>query len=311
MPGTRSRRRRWWSIGAAAFPSVAAAHGGEHAPTLAEAWSLSPWLLVPGAIALALYGLGLARLWRDAGIGRGVRRREALAFASGIGVLFASLVWPLDALGEWSLAAHMTQHMILLALAPPLLLLGRPAAAFAHAVPVAATRALRRTFSAAHAHGVRALAPATAAHVAVMVVWHVPVATVAALAHDGLHWAMHATFLLAGWWFWAAMLHRIRDRDTGVGAPLVAIVVVMMQMGFIGALLTFAPRPLYAPYVERTPALGLAPLADQQLAGLVMWVPASVPYLLGGLWLLAVWFGRAERSARGHASAARRARPEA
>lgn len=280
-----------------AAPGAAAAHAREHAPTLADAWTLSPWLLVPAAASLALYACGLARLWRRAGVGRGIAMLEAAAFAGGGVALFAALVWPLDAYGEWSLAAHMGQHMLLLALAPPLLLLGRPAAALAHAVPVAVATAVRRAFAPVHARGVSALAPATAAHVAVMGLWHVPVATTAALAHEALHGAMHASFLLAGWWFWAAMLHRIRDRETGIGAALVAAVVVMMQMGFVGALLTFAPRPLYAPYIERAPALGLDALSDQQLAGLVMWVPAGVPYLVGGAWLLVAWFARMERRA--------------
>lgn len=293
------------------MPGAAAAHGGEHAPTLAGAWSLSPWLLGPGAFVLASYACGVARVWRRAGVGRGITRLEALAFAGGIAALFASLVWPLDALGEWSLAAHMGQHMLLLALAPPLLLIGRPAAAFAHAVPLAITGALRRVSAPVQARGMPALAAATGVHVAVTGLWHVPVATAAALAHDGLHWAMHASFLFAGLWFWAAMLRRIRDRDTGVGAALVAVIVVMMQMGFIGALLTFAPRPLYTPYVERAPAVGLEAVADQQLAGLVMWVPASVPYLVGGLWLLTAWFARVERGDRVRDAAAYRARPRA
>ncbi|GHA79259.1 cytochrome c oxidase assembly protein [Cognatilysobacter bugurensis] len=279
------------------MPGVVLAHGGEHAPRLSDAWSLSPWLLVPAVIALAGYVLGVTRLWRRAGIGRGIARREATAFAGGVAALFAALVWPLDALGEWSLAAHMAQHMVLLALAPPLVMLGRPGAALAHAVPTNVAVAARRIIAPVHTRAAKALAAATGAQVAVMGLWHLPAATAAALAHEAVHWAMHASFLLAGLWFWAAMVHRIRDRDTGVGGALVAVVVVMMQMGFVGALLTFAPQPLYATYLPRAPALGLDPMTDQQLAGLLMWVPASVPYLVGGLWLLAAWFARAAKGA--------------
>ena len=288
------------------LPRASFAHSTEHAPTLAHAWSLSPWLLVPGAALLALYLVGLARLWSRAGLGRGIARREVAAFAGGVVALFAALVWPLDAFGEWSLAAHMGQHMLLLALAPPLLLLGRPAAALAHAVPMRVASATQRLFAPLQHAATSALAPATAVHVAVMGLWHLPDATAAALAQEGLHWAMHASFLIAGLWFWAAMLHRMRDRETGIGAALVAVIVVMMQMGFVGALLTFAPRPLYAPYLQRAPALGLDALADQQLAGLIMWVPASVPYLVGGLWLLVAWMARLDRRS---SAAAPRERP--
>ncbi|OHE86568.1 MAG: hypothetical protein A2579_02995 [Lysobacterales bacterium RIFOXYD1_FULL_69_11] len=74
-----------------------------------------------------------------------------------------------------------------------------------------------------------------------------------------------------------------------------AIVAVMMQMGFIGALLVFSRRALYPVYAERAPLLGLDVLADQQLAGLVMWVPACVPYLVGGVWLMWRGLQRVER----------------
>lgn len=302
---SRSRFRRLTvlavTLGATA-PGCAFAHGGEHAPTLAHAWSLSPWLLVPAGIALALYVAGLTRLWHRAGIGRGVRVPAVAGFAAGVAALFFSLVWPLDSLGEWSLAAHMAQHMLLLALAPPLLLAGRPIATFAHALPPRIGALLHRTCERMHMRMVQALAAATAVHVTVMGLWHLPAATSAALGNEAVHWAMHASFLLAGLWFWAAMLRRIRDVETGVGPGLVAIIAVMMQMGFVGALLTFSRRPLYAAYVERTPALGLDALSDQQLAGLVMWVPASLPYLIGGLWLMLRWFERLERrQAAGHA----------
>ena len=118
-----------------------------------------------------------------------------------------------------------------------------------------------------------------------MLAWHLPAATAAALAHEGLHWAMHGSFLLAGLWYWSVLLHGVRDRQVSVGPGLVSIVAVMMAMGLLGALLVFAPRPLYPVYVERAPMLGLDALADQQLAGLVMWIPSALPYLAGGLWL--------------------------
>lgn len=259
-----------------------------HAPsggTATGAWTLSPWLLLPGGLLLALYATGLVRLWRRAGIGRGLDGWRVAAFLAGIGVLFLALVWPLDALGAWSLAAHMGQHMLLLALAPPLLLLGRPLAVWAQALPGPWPGRLHRAGAPAVRHLHLRLALATAAHCAVMLAWHLPAATAAALAHEGLHWAMHGSFLLAGLWYWSVLLHGVRDRQAGIGPGLVSIVAVMMAMGLLGALLVFAPRPLYPVYVERAPMLGLDALADQQLAGLVMWIPSALPYLAGGLWL--------------------------
>lgn len=290
----------WRLLPAAAAPLAAFAHDGAvHPPTLATAWSLSPGLLVPAAAALALYLVGLARVWQRAGVGHGISGAAAAGFGAGCVALFLAAVWPLDALGEWSLAAHMGQHMLLLALVPPLLLAGQPVAAIAHALPRRWAGTLHRRIGRVYAAGATRLAAATAMQLAVMALWHLPAATAIALEHEPVHWAMHASFLGAGLWYWAAMLHRLRgvgtDGGAGAGAALVAVVVVMMQMGFVGALLTFSPRPLYAVYVERAPMVGLDALTDQQLAGLLMWVPASLPYLIGGLWLVSVWLGRIER----------------
>ncbi|NZA25780.1 cytochrome c oxidase assembly protein [Luteimonas sp. SJ-92] len=264
----------------------ALAHQREGVPTLATAWSLSPLLLAPLALLVLLYAAGLARLWRRAGAGHGVAFAEASAFVAGIVALLLATVWPLDAYGEWSLAAHMAQHMLLLALVPPLLLAGRPLAVAAMALPRRWAQALHRATRRPAERMAQALATATAAHLAVMLAWHLPAATAAALANDAVHWLMHGSFLAAGLWFWAALWRRIRMPDTGAGAGVVALVAVMMGMGLLGALLTFSARPLYPVYVQRAPLLGLDPLADQQLAGIVMWVPSALPYLLGGLWLL-------------------------
>lgn len=273
---------------------VARAHEGDgHAPSLADAWSLSPWVLLPLAAWALAYAVGVARLWRRAGIGGGVRVAEASGFALGIATLLLAAVWPLDALGEWSLGAHMAQHMLLLAVVPPMLLAGRPRSVLAHALPAAWAQGVHRGLGSGVRHAGGALAAACVAHAGVMIGWHLPAATAAALANDAVHWAMHLSFLGAGLWFWTALWRRLREPDVGAGAGLVAVVAVMMPMGLMGALLTFSPRVLYPVYLERAPQLGLDPLVDQQLAGIVMWVPGAVPYLVGGLWLLSRSFARA------------------
>jgi len=298
MEGRRRYRiaRAAWTIlplSTGLLPSVALAHdAADRAPAWATAWSLSPWLLVPLAAFVALYAAGLWRLWRGGHAGRGISRAEAAGFCAGLLSLLLATVWPFDAMGEWSLAAHMAQHMLLLALAPPLLLSGRPLAATAAALPVAWSRSLhRRIQPCAGAFG-RSLAVATCANVAVMWGWHLPASLALALRSEAVHWAMHGSFLLAGLWLWALMWQRIRDGGAGALAGAVGTVVVMMQMGFLGALLTFSPRVLYPVYAERAPELGMTALADQQLAGLIMWVPACLPYLAGALWLLAREFRR-------------------
>ncbi len=296
MTHPRSRFAVWGLVLAMSWPSLAGAHSTEDVPSLATAWTLSPWLLVPLAAFVLFYACGLARLWRRAGWGRGLGGGQLLAFVTGIAALLLATVWPLDALGEWSMAAHMAQHALLLAVVPPLLLASQPGAALASLVPTRASKWFHRQVRTPLQGVLFALAPATVVHCAVMWGWHLPAAIAAALAGETLHWLMHASFLLAGLWFWSAVLHRLRDPAGGVGAGLLALVVVMMQMGLMGALLTFAGRPLYAHYALQAPRLGLDPLADQQLAGLLMWVPACLPYLLAGVWLL--WQGLRRDDAR-------------
>ncbi|WP_447731194.1 cytochrome c oxidase assembly protein [Pseudoxanthomonas suwonensis] len=262
--------------------------------SLAEPWTPpGPWLLPP-LLLLALYLAGLWRLWRRAP-GRGIVPREAAGFVAGIVLLAFLLGGPPNAYARWSLGAHMAQHMLLLAVLPPLLLAGRPWAAISGALPRWLAAGLHRLLHPAGAWLAARLAPATVAHAAVMVLWHLPGSLQAAVASEGLHEAMHASFLLAGLWFWTALWRRIRDGGAGPAPGVVATVALMMMMGFLGALLTFAPRPLYPLYAFRSPEVGLEPLADQQLAGLLMWVPSCLPYLAGALWLTWRGLGRLER----------------
>ncbi|MGJ4729397.1 cytochrome c oxidase assembly protein, partial [Luteimonas sp. SDU101] len=161
------------------------------------------------------------------------------------------------------------------------------------ALPPDWSRALHRCAQACAVAPLRSLSAATLANVAVMWGWHAPAALELALASEALHWLMHGSFLAAGLWLWTLLWQRLRDDVAGGAlAGTVAIVVVMMQMGFLGALLTFSRRTLYPFYEARTPQLGLDVLSDQQLAGLVMWVPSCLPYLAGAIWLLAREFGR-------------------
>lgn len=254
---------------------------------------------------MLLYATGLGRLWRRAGVGAGVSPAGFASAAIGVLVLLLSTTWPLDAYGEWSLAAHIAQHMLLIAFVPPLLLAGQPLAVAAHALPAALAQRLHRTLGAARARAARSLTAAAVTHGVVLCAWHLPAATTAALESDPVHWTMHGTFLASGLWLWAAMWRRIRDPHVGAGAGIVALVAVMMQMGFIGALLTFSARPLYPVYAARAPRLGLDVMADQQLAGVLMWVPSCLPYLAGAMWLLWRGFARLSRQSAATGSARR------
>lgn len=210
------RWRRPATAGLLAGAGPAVAHDAGHGvPGLAEAWTLSPLVLVPLLLFAGLYGRGLWRLWAGGHAGRGISRPQALAAAAGVLALLLATVWPFDALGDWSLAAHMAQHMLLLAVAPPLLLAARPRAALAAALPAAGARALHAVARACAVPMLRSLAAATLANVAVMWGWHLPAALALALASEPVHWLMHGSFLGAGLWLWTLLWQRLRDDASG------------------------------------------------------------------------------------------------
>ncbi len=282
------------------LPERAAAHASDATPSLASAWTLDPILLLPLVTGVLMYTTGLTMYWRRAGPGHGIRVFEAGAFLAGVLVLSVALVWPLDVFGEWSLAMHMAQHMLLIAVAAPLLLLGRPGVVWLKALPAAwagrvawPLRVLKKRRAFAIFTGITA---ATLLQTGVMWGWHAPQAMQFALTNNLAHYAMHGSFLAAGFFFWWALLRALRDNSAGFGAGAIALVGTMAQMGLLSALLTFSQVPRYPWYFERSGALGLKPLEDQQLAGLIMWVPGAVPYLIGALWLMATWLLRSERS---------------
>ena len=121
------------------LPATAWAHGLTLVPPegIWYAWSFDPLILVPLLLTHWLYGRGVLKLWRQAGIGRGIRRFEAACFLAGELTLVLALVWPFDALGGTLFSGHMIQHMLLMVVAPPLLVLGRPLAPVMWALPEA------------------------------------------------------------------------------------------------------------------------------------------------------------------------------
>ncbi len=115
--------------------------------------------------------------------------------------------------------------------------------------------------------------------------WHAPPLFEAALVNPPLHMLEHASFVLTAIWFWSALLASVRSPSRRLGAG-VAILATLIHSGILGAILTFAPRPIYAVYRDDALTLGVDALADQQLAGLVMWVPGGVIYLVAALWVV-------------------------
>ena len=279
----------------AALPAAVLAHGPAAAPPWQ--WNLAPWLLALLALSAFGYARGLRRLWRNAGRGRGVAAHEAACFALGWLALAAALVSPLDTLGARLFSVHMVQHELLMVVAAPLLVLGRPLGTWAWALSPRQRRWAGRLFSSRGWSGPWATLTdplaAFSLHALAVWAWHLPVAFDAALAREGWHIAQHGAFLATALFFWWSVLgHDPRGRY-GPGHSAASLFATMMHTGALGALLSLAPQPWYAPYVASTLALGLDPAQDQQLGGLVMWVPAGLVYVVAALWVLGRMLTRA------------------
>lgn len=205
-------------------------------------WNLDPPLLA--ALALALV-LGRSR-----------------AGAAAVAVLAVAFVSPLCALSAALFSARVVHHLLLVAVAAPLIALALPAR-----VP-------------------RGTTPLFLISTAVLWTWHLPQAYDAAMANTGVYWVMQATLLGSATCFWRTVL----APGQPAGQAGLAILGAYMQMGLLGALLTFAPDALYAIHQRAPLSWGFTPLSDQQLGGIIMWVPAGLPYAaFGALVALRGW----------------------
>src|SRR6476661_6367507 len=179
------------------LPAAALAHvpeAGPAAPSLWE-WNLEVWLLALLVGSAALYAHGIRRLWRNAGPGRGIPHSAVLAFALGWLTLVLALVSPLDALGGRLFSAHMVQHELLMVVAAPLLVIGRPLAAWTWAFEPGIRQALGRAVQVPWIQGPWAVLTdpivAWGVHALALWLWHVPAFFSAALEHEGLHIVQH------------------------------------------------------------------------------------------------------------------------
>ena len=168
-------------------------------------------------------------------------------------------VSPFCALGAALFSARAVHHLILAALLAPALALILIRRGAAPAIP---------------------LPLATLVHALTFWAWHWPSLYAAALSSDALFWLMQLTITGSAVLLWSGVFR------APASAAVAALLATMLQMGTLGALLTFAQRPLYAPHWSATAAWGLAPIEDQQLAGLLMWAPGSLLYLLAAVTIL-------------------------
>ncbi len=287
---------------AALLPLPAWAHTPEGLPTAASLWhwSVVPWVVGLLLVSALLYARGVWRLWATAGWGRGIGAAPVIAFAGGWLALVVALASPLDTLGGRLFSAHMLQHELLMVVAAPLLVMGRPLAAWTWAFGASNRRRIGRAVQARWlASSWSALTDPVVAwclHASILWVWHVPVLFSAALRHEGIHVLQHSSFLASALFFWWTALGHDPRVGRGTGVAVAALFTTMLHTGALGALLSLALTPWYPPYLETTTALGMDPLDDQQLGGLVMWVPSGLAYVIAAIGLLGRMLTRQQRA---------------
>lgn len=207
------------------------------------------------AAFVLLYGVGVRRLWRRAGRGRGIRTVEVTCFGLGLLVLALALLSPLHHYAAAHVWAHMVQHELLMVVAAPLLVLGRPLEAWSWVVAFRLPRFLSNPIF------------AWALHAMAIWLWHVPALFLAAVENEWVHIAQHASFFVPAAMFWWTV------RAGKPLAGMASLFTTMLHTGALGFFMAFSASAWYSGYT----------LEDQQLAGLIMWIPAGTAYPVAAL----------------------------
>jgi cytochrome c oxidase assembly factor CtaG len=284
------------------MPDVFVAHATWQglAAAAASRWSWEPFTIVSVVASAVVYAAGVRAIWRRAGHNRGIRRWRVIAFNGGLTTLAVALLSPLAWLSSVLFSAHMTQHELLMLVAAPLLVVGQPLYVVLWAAPPRWREAWARL--AARRSVLSAWRTATSPlsvfllHAAALWVWHAPRLYEAALHHDGIHALQHVSFVLTAALFWWGIVHGRYGR-TGYGVAVVYVFLTAVHSSVLGALMTVAPAVWYPEYARAGQAWHVDALADQQVGGLLMWIPGGAIFILFGLALCAAWLGESERRA--------------
>jgi cytochrome c oxidase assembly factor CtaG len=257
-------------------------------------WTLDPVLIVPLGLALLIFVVGWARLSR-----RASAPHQPWLFLSGWTVLTLALVSPLHEAGERSFTMHMIEHELIMLVATLLLAASGAGGVFAWGLP----RPMRMALAGGWKSPLQAIwrrltepVTATAVQGAVMWAWHAPPLFDRALDSFGWHVFQHACFFLSSLLFWWAMFNP-RGRGSGYGVSAACLFVTSMIGGALGALMGFSSSPWYADYAAMgMTGIGLDPVDDQRLAGLIMWIPGGLVHGLAAIGMFYKWLRASEAS---------------
>lgn len=274
---------------AALLAPRAVAHAGHRHGADPIGWTWDPTITVPLIVSLLIFTIGWARLLSRSGHGMAGLRRRGAWFAAGWTILTLALVSPLHEGGERSFALHMTEHELLMLVAAPMLVLSRPLAILLWAWPTPVRRAMGRLIGLlaieAGWRGITGPITTTLLQAAALWLWHVPMLFDRALAGDGWHAAQHLCFIVTALLFWTAMIGTSAARATGDRAiAVMCLFATSIVSSALGALMAISTSPWYQGYAQLGMApFGLTPSEDQQLAGLIMWVPGGLVHAVAAL----------------------------
>jgi putative membrane protein len=279
-----------FSLGLLVTPSGVLAHSGQHHSDV-PGWTLEPWVTVPLAGVLLLFLIG----WRRLAKRSKVPRARTWLFLAGWLVLTGSLVSPLHEGGERSFTLHMIEHELIMLLATLLLAAASAGGVLAWGLPAPVRNSLggqwRLPFSAIWRRLTEPVA-ATILQALVMWGWHAPAFFNRALMSQGWHIAQHVSFILASLIFWRAMLN---VRRSGHLLSALCLFLTSLVEGVLGALMSLSVSPWYPAYAAMgMSGIGLDPVSDQQLAGLIMWIPGGLVHGAAALAFLHRWLSMNE-----------------
>ncbi|WP_164102414.1 cytochrome c oxidase assembly protein [Candidatus Laterigemmans baculatus] len=268
-----------------------------------QAWHVDGLVVFVLGLLAAWFGTGLYRLWRRAGVGRGIPVWRAAALAAGLAAVCLALLSPLDVLSDDLSWVHMTQHMVLMAVAAPLMVLGAPGLAAVWALP-----RRWRSLVGDWPQWNRVAGELWRAswnpwwiwllHAVVLWGWHLPVLYQWALVDPLVHDIEHLSFFLTACLFWRIAIDHRRHLRLNPGLGVLYLFTTSLHAMVLGIFMTLAPQHWYPIYEGRTELWNLSPLEDQQLAGAIMWMPACAVYIVVAAGLFASWIQGLERAGR-------------
>jgi cytochrome c oxidase assembly factor CtaG len=269
-------------------------------------WTAEASTLIPLAIAFFWYTAGVQRAIAE-GKAKAISPARLIAFAGGMIVMAIALQSPIDIISEDLFSVHMIQHLLLMLAAPPLFVWSDCPIVFLRALPRRARKAVAHFWARSAVsrtyHGLTHPVAVWGAFCGAFVFWHAPRPYEWALADNRVHIVEHLSFFVTSLAFWSIVLPpNIRRRRLQHGPTLLLVVSTAVLGGLPGALMIFAPRPLYPVHAAGVARWGLTLMQDQQIAGLIMWIPAGAAYVLAATLVFLQWLREAEaravRSAR-------------